>query len=202
MTGDADTGQVSATRDLSGVSSVRPSGPASRRSRSAPPARMSDSELARLRRKVDRGEPLILDLEAGALITEMMRATAAVKPAATTLNAAVRAAQERTGRELSYAEIQQLWNDDPGLRAVKQLHDRERARWRRANGILRESNMLLRGEEVQRVETPAGPPAAQPIATDVATPVPAPEVDRPQAAAAAHEPPGERRSLLRRLRRS
>ena len=29
---------------------------------------MSDNELARMRRKVDRGEPLILDLEAGALI--------------------------------------------------------------------------------------------------------------------------------------
>ena len=185
----ADTDRVSATRDLLGLQNG-PSARTTRATRRAPVARMSDSELARMRRKVDRGEPLILDLEAGSLITEMMRATAAAKPAATTLNAAVEREQAQAGRELSYQEIQELWIADPGLRAVKQLHDRERARWRRANGILRESNLLLRGETIA-VAGPAAvtaasaeplvPDAAADLDTDFAAPpfepAPAPELE-------------------------
>ena len=109
--------------------------------------RTPDGELARLRRKVDGGEPLS-NGEAAELLAEMERATAAVKPATAALQRAIEVAAEERGRELNYVEIEVLWGTVPGLRAVKQLHDRERARWRRANGILRESNVLLRGEVI------------------------------------------------------
>jgi hypothetical protein len=158
---------------------------------------MGDTELARMRRKVDRGEPLILDLEAGALIREMMRATAAVKPAATTLNRAVQRTQAEAGHELSYDEIQALWNT-PGLHAVKLLHDRERARWRRANGILTESNLLLRGEAraaSNEDPTPVAPDPARDAHAPASHP-PRRTGNRPAGAAA------PRRSLLGRMRRA
>ncbi len=141
---------------------------------------MSDTELARLRRKVDSGEPLTLDTESGALLAEMQRATAVIKPAADTLNAAVRAAQTRAGRELDYDELTSLWESDPGLRSVKALYDRERARWRRANGILRESNLLLRGEAL-----PDERRAPHPVEPGIA-----PELDR-------RRPPKRRRPWQR-----
>ena len=131
-----------------------------RRARAAKPRRMADEELARLRRKVDCGQPLELAVEADALIAEMMRATAAIKPAAQTLTAALQMAQASAGRELGFEQIEALWESDAGLRAVKNLYDRERARWRRANGILRESNHLLRGEAFpieRRAPFPVGP---------------------------------------------
>lgn len=108
---------------------------------------MSDSELSRLRRKVDGCEPL-RDTEAAALLVEMERATAATGPASVTLQHAIDVATEHRGRTLGYIEIELLWETIPGLRVVKALHDRERARWRRASGILRESNVLQRGESL------------------------------------------------------
>jgi len=74
--------------------------------------------------------------------------------------------------------------------------------------------MLLRGEEVERVEVPVGSPSAEPIATDAGAPAiehvdPAAGTDLadaapgfdPHAAGAGLEPAGHRRGLLGRLRR-
>jgi hypothetical protein len=127
-------------------------------------ARLSDGELARLRRKVDGGEPL-RDTEAAALLAEMERATSATKPATAALQHAIDVATERRGRPLAYIEIELLWETVPGLKAIKQLHDRERACWRRASGILRESNVLQRGETI-RVERRAPHPVQPAVAPE------------------------------------
>lgn len=129
--------------------------------------RLSDGELSRLRRKVDGGQPL-RDAEAASLLAEMERATSATKPATAALQYAIDVATERRGRAPAYIEIELLWETVPGLKAIKQLHDRERACWRRASGILRESNVLQRGEAI-RVERRAPHPVE---------PAVAPELDR------------------------
>jgi hypothetical protein len=114
--------------------------------------RLSEDELVRLRAKVDGGTPLDLETEAAALVAEMQAATAATRPAAAALTAAADAEAERLGRSMTYFEMEVLWEADPSLQAVKRLYDRQRARWRRANGILRESNLLLKGGEEVPVE--------------------------------------------------
>lgn len=113
---------------------------------------MSEAELTRLRAKVDGGTPLELETEAAALLAEMQHATAVTKPAAATLAAAAEAESVRLGRTMTYFEMEVLWEADPALQDVKRVYDRERARWRRANGILRESNVLIKGGEAVPVE--------------------------------------------------
>jgi hypothetical protein len=108
---------------------------------------ITDDELARMRRKVDGGEPLS-DAESAALLREMERATLATEPATAALQSAIDAARKESGGDLNYVEVEVLWETIPGLRAVKRLYDRERARWRRANDILRESKVLLGGEAI------------------------------------------------------
>ena len=116
------------------------------------PGCMSDAELSRLRVKVDSGTPLDLETEAAALIAEMQHATALTKPAAARLAAAAEAESARLGRTMTYFEMEVLWEADSALQEVKRVYDRERARWRRANGILRESNVLVKGGEAVPVE--------------------------------------------------
>jgi hypothetical protein len=112
----------------------------------ANPTGITEDELARMRRQVDGGQTLS-DAEAAALLHEMEHATLATEPATSALQSAIDTAREENGgRELNYVEVELLWETIPGLRAVKRLHERERARWRRANDILRESNILLHGE--------------------------------------------------------
>jgi hypothetical protein len=112
----------------------------------ASPTGITEDELARMRRKVDGGQPLS-DAEAAALLHEMEHATLATEPATAALQSAIDTAREENGgHDLNYVEVELLWETIPGLRAVKRLHERERARWRRANDLLRESNILLHGE--------------------------------------------------------
>jgi hypothetical protein len=106
---------------------------------------ITEDELARMRRKVDGGEALS-EAEAAVLLEELERATLATEPATAALQSAIDTAREERGHHLNFVEVELLWETIPGLRAVKRLHERERARWRRANDILRESNILLRGE--------------------------------------------------------
>jgi hypothetical protein len=122
------------------------------RPEAAAPVRMSEDELVRLRAKVDAGTPLELETEAAALIAELQSATAATKPAAATLSAVAEAEAARLGRAMTYFEMEVLWEADPSMQVVKRVYERERTRWRRANGILRESNLLIKGGEPVPVE--------------------------------------------------
>jgi hypothetical protein len=108
--------------------------------------RLGLDELERLRNRVDTGTALDEATEVAALRAEMARASAATEPAAAGLAAAADEASTRVGHELNYFELDAIWNEDQALAAVKRLYDRERACWRRANGILVEHQMLVRGE--------------------------------------------------------
>lgn len=109
----------------------------------------SASRLTRLRALVDAGVALDESTDVPFLREEMARASAATEPAAGVLAAAADERSEQLGYDLNYFELELLWRDDPALAAVKRLYDRERARWRRANGILGEHEMLLHGEAVE-----------------------------------------------------
>jgi hypothetical protein len=113
------------------------------------PARLGDDELGRLRARVDAGEALDEGTEVAALRAEMNRASAATEPAAAVLSAAADQASLDSGHKLNYFELDGIWSEDPALAAVKRLYDRERACWRRANGILVEHQMLVRGERLE-----------------------------------------------------
>jgi hypothetical protein len=136
-----------------------------------PGERVTAQRLTELRAQVDAGVALDEATEVPLLHAEMARAAAATAPAAAVLTSAADERAELQGYDLDYQELELLWREDPALSAVKRLYDRERACWRRANGILAEHEMLVRGEELEidrrapyRLGPPASPPARRRLA--------------------------------------
>jgi hypothetical protein len=133
--------------------------------------RLDAERLARLRDQVDAGVALDEATDVPLLRGEMARAAAATEPAAAVLAHAADELSEQKGYGLNYHELELLWGEDPALSAVKRLYDRERACWRRANGILAEHKQLVRGEGVEierrdpyRLGAPASPPLRRRLA--------------------------------------
>jgi hypothetical protein len=124
--------------------------------------RLSDADLTRMRAAVDSGRGLDRG-ELELLRSELRRASATIEPAAETLRSAIDEATREAGHRLGFVEIELLWAASPGLEAVKDLYDRERALWRRANNILHEGEALTRGETFEferRAPHPVGPGVA------------------------------------------
>jgi hypothetical protein len=133
--------------------------------------RLDAERLAGLRDQVDAGVALDETTDVPLLRGEMARAAAATEPAAAVLAAAADELSEQKGFDLNYHELERLWGEDPALSAVKRLYDRERARWRRASGILAEHELLARGEQVEierrapyRLPAPAAAPPRRRLA--------------------------------------